>query len=61
MNEIFCLWSVSTFSSIQRTLHDSKVQRMGCTLAVWEGLTELLLAKVKIASCRIGIFIREIL
>ncbi len=34
----------------------SKLERMGCTLAVWEGPTELLLAKVKNASGRIGIF-----
>ncbi len=31
----------------------SKLQLVGCTLAVWEGPTELLLAKVKNAS---GIF-----
>ncbi len=32
------------------------MQNMGCTLALWEGPTELLLAKVKNASGRIGIF-----
>ncbi len=30
---------------------------MGCTLAAWEGPAELLLAKVKNASGRIGIFL----
>ncbi len=34
----------------------SKLQRLGCTLTKWEGPTELLLAKVKNASGRIGIF-----
>ena len=37
-------------------MHTPNMQNMVCTLAVWEGPTELLLAKVNNASGRIGIF-----
>ncbi len=49
-----------SFSFFRSVPEKSVLQRMECTLAVWEGPTKLLLAKVKNASGRIGIFLLQI-
>ncbi len=57
MHTIFC--QVPTVSHNPLCIPYSNLQRIGCTLTVWEGPSERLPAKVKNASGRLGIFIRK--